>query len=180
MPARMNQTLRWMIALIDKINEGIGKGVSWLTLVLVLLVVLDVVYRRALNDTQTWIMELEWHFFAMIFLLASGYAFKHDRHVRVDLFYNTLAEKDKALVNLAGGILFLVPWCAFIIYYGFLFSLDAYRLGEGSPDPGGLPGRFLIKFVMVAGAFFLLLQGISSIFNAILVLRPPSGDNVHG
>lgn len=168
---RLDQRLQNWIARIHQLNEWVGKGVSWLTFALVLLVVVDVVYRRALNDTQTWIMELEWHLFALIFLISAGYAFLHDRHVRVDLFFTKFSEKEKALVDLVGGILFLLPWCAMIIYFGFFFSKDAFRLGEGSPDPGGLPARFLIKFSMVVGAFLLMLQGIATIFKAILVLR---------
>jgi TRAP-type mannitol/chloroaromatic compound transport system permease small subunit len=168
---KLDYALQKGVTLIGRFNEWIGRSISWFTLALVLLVVLDVVYRRALNDTQTWIMELEWHFFSLIFLLAAGYAFKHDRHVRVDLFYTKFSEKEKAQVNLAGGMLFLLPWSAIILFYGTKFSLDAYRLGEGSPDPGGLPARFIIKFAMVAGAFLLILQGLATIFNAILVLR---------
>jgi TRAP-type mannitol/chloroaromatic compound transport system permease small subunit len=168
---RLDQRLQNWIARIHQLNEWMGNSISWLTFALVLLVVVDVVYRRALHDTQTWIMELEWHLFALIFLISAGYAFLHDRHVRVDLFYTRFSEKEKALVDLVGGVLFLLPWCAMIIFFGFHFSKDAFLLGEGSPDPGGLPARFLIKFSMVVGAFLLMLQGIASIFKAILVLR---------
>ncbi len=165
--------------IIGRINEWVGTCTSWLTTALVLLVGLDVLYRRALNDTQTWIMEMEWHLFSLIFLLAAGYAFKHDRHVRVDLFYTRFSEKNKALVNLIGGLIFLLPWCAILMLFAAKFSWDAFLIREESPDPGGLPARYIIKFAIALGAFFLFLQGIASILESILTLRgimPPPQD----
>jgi len=167
----MNKLLQQIHGGIGRLNEFAGKSAAWLTLALVLLVGLDVIYRRLLNDTQTWIMELEWHFFALIFLLGAGYAFKHDRHVRVDLFYSKFNAREKAWVNLAGGVVFLLPWCALLVVYALKFSYDAFRIHESSPDPGGLPARYLIKFSIALGAFLLLLQGIASVIESILLLR---------
>jgi TRAP-type mannitol/chloroaromatic compound transport system permease small subunit len=135
------------------------------------LVLVDVLYRRLLSDTQTWIMELEWHIFALLFLFAAGYAFHHDRHVRVDLFYAKFSTRDKALVNLVGGLLFLLPWSAVMIFTSFVYGLDALAIGERSPDPGGLPARYLIKFAITGGFVLLFLQGISSVLGAIETLR---------
>lgn len=156
---------------ISRLNDRIGAATAWLTAVLVLLVGVDVVYRRVLQDTQTWIMEMEWHLFALIFLLGAGFAFRHDKHVRVDLFYSKFSAKDKAWVNLIGGLLFLLPWCVALMVFAWEFAADAFRIRESSPDPGGLPARYLIKFSIVLGAFFLFLQGIASVAEAILHLR---------
>ena len=92
------------------------KGVSWLTTVLVILVCFDVITRYLFSDTSAWIMELEWHIFALIFCWAPVMRFRHDRHVRVDLFYADFSPRDQALVNLLGAILFLLPWCILVIY----------------------------------------------------------------
>jgi len=156
-----------LIKSINSINEWVGRTASWLTLILVGVVCFDVVTRYLFNDTAAWIMELEWHLFALIFLLGAGYAFKHDKHVRVDLFYSNFSKRDKAWVNLIGGIAFLVPWCIIVIIYSFDFGLDAYQMGEKSPDPGGLPARWVIKFAITIGMTLLLLQAIASILGAI-------------
>ncbi len=156
---------------ISRFNEWIGKGVSWLTFLLVLLVCFDVVFRYLFNDTEAWIMELEWHLFALIFLLGAGYAFKHDRHVRVDLFYSGFSERDKALVNLIGGLLFLLPWCIMIIVASYQYADVSFQIRETSPDPGGLPARYLIKFAITAGGILLLLQAIAHIITSYLTLR---------
>ncbi len=152
---------------IDRLNDGVGKGVSWLTLALVLLVCFDVVVRYLFSSTQAWIMELEWHFFAMIFLLGAGFALRHDRHVRVDLFYSRFSARDQALVNLVGGLLFLLPWCLVIMYAAFHYALGSWKIGESSPDPGGLPMRYVIKFTIVLGLGLLFLQGVANLIHAL-------------
>lgn len=166
----METLFRRLIRLVHPINEWVGRTVAWLTTFLVLLVCFDVAQRSLFNTTAAWVMELEWHLFALIFLLGAGYSLKHDRHVRVDLFYAKFSEKDKALVNLLGTLLFLIPWCVLIIYFSFFYALDAYQIGEGSPDPGGLPARYIIKFAITIGIGLLFLQALALAANAALVL----------
>ena len=156
---------------IHWLNEYTGRAAAWLTTALMLLVCFDVVVRYLFNETQAWIMELEWHLFGLIFLLGAGYAFRHDRHVRVDLFYAKFSPKDKALVNLIGGILFLIPWTAILIYVSFEYAGIAYKIGEGSPDPGGLPARYIIKYAITLGMVLLFLQGLASIIDNWLIFR---------
>ncbi|MCB0547828.1 MAG: TRAP transporter small permease subunit [Phaeodactylibacter sp.] len=166
----MIQWLQHLSSGIHRLNEWIGRGVSWLTTILVVLVCFDVITRYLLSDTSAWIMELEWHIFALIFLLGAGYAFRHDRHVRVDLFYANFSTRDQALVNLLGAILFLLPWSLLVIYASYDYALISYKIGETSPDPGGLPARYLIKFAITAGALLLLLQGIASLIDSAMIL----------
>lgn len=166
----MHKVFNQIVSSIQQLNEWAGKGISWLTTLLVLLVCFDVVTRYLFSDTQAWIMELEWHLFALIFIIGAGYAFKHDRHVRVDLFYANFSERDKAWVNLIGAILFLLPWTALMIYASFDYALISYQIGEGSPDPGGLPARYVIKFAVTVGMSLLFLQGLASLIESIQVL----------
>ena len=166
----MLSTLQSLSTFIHRLNYRVGKAASWLTTALMLLVCVDVVIRYLFNDTQAWIIELEWHLFGLIFLLGAGYAFKHDRHVRVDVFYANFSERDKAWVNLIGGLVFLLPWAAVLTFVSFEYATIAYRIGEGSPDPGGLPARYIIKYAVTAGLGLLLLQGIANIIDSILLL----------
>lgn len=151
---------------IDHLNEQVGRGVAWLTTVLVLLVCYEVLIG-AFNESSNWVTELEWHLFSLIFLLGAGYAYKHDRHVRVDLFYTKFSAKDKALTDLIGNLLFLIPWCVVLIYFAFRYALESFRINEGSPDPGGLPARYVIKFAIVIGILLLLLQSIAELIKAL-------------
>lgn len=168
------QALEKIANTIDRINEWVGRSTAWLTTALVVLVMVDVIARYLFNTSKAWTIELEWHLFALIFLFGAGYAMKHDRHVRVDLFYSRFSPRDKALVNLIGGVIFLIPWCLLIIYSAWGYALESYRIGEMSPDPGGLPALYLIKFAIVIGIFLLLLQGVAEVIRAYLTLQQTS------
>lgn len=172
----MTNFLKLIIRFANAVNETAGRTASWLTTALVLLVCFDVARRLLVNDTEAWIMELEWHLFALIFLLGAGYALKHDRHVRVDLFYANFSDRDKAWVNLLGTLIFLLPWCTLVGIMSFKYAMGSYAIGEGSPDPGGLPMRYIIKFAIVAGVSLLGLQGIAVAAQSILTLQKNEND----
>jgi len=163
--------LRRLAKYINGLNEWIGRSVSWLTTLLVVIICVDVFLRYLFGETSVWIGELQWHLFALIFLLGAGYALKHDRHVRVDVFYAKFSERDKALVNFWGALLFLIPWCILIIIFSFDYAMEAFRIKEGSPDPGGLPARYVIKFAITLGIGLLLLQAIAQVIESWLTLR---------
>jgi len=116
-------------------------------------------------------MELQWHLFALIFLLGAGFTLRNEKHVRVDLFYHDFQRKDKALVNLIGTIVFLIPMCLVLIYVGFYYAYESYSISEGSPDPGGLPFRFVIKSMISVGMFLLLLQGLSLLIQSYYTIQ---------
>lgn len=111
---------------------------------------------------------MEIYFFALCFLMASGYAFKHDKHVRVDLFYSNYSKKKKAWTNLLGGLLLLLPWSLISSYVCFNYFLKSWRLGESSLQPGGLPAIYILKFFLFLGFFLLVLQAIASILKSAL------------
>lgn len=167
----MMSKLKSFIAIIDQINDFVGRSVSWLSIGLVLLICFDVVRRFFFQRTDAWIMELEWHMFAMIFLLGAGYTLKHQKHVRVDLFYSNYDEHNKALINLVGGLVLLLPLCLLLIYISFSYARSSYLLGEGSPDPGGLPYRFVIKSMIPIGMLLLLLQGVAETARSFIVYK---------
>lgn len=154
---------------LDALSEGIGRAVSWLTLALVVLVVLNV-SLHLFRVGSVALQELEWHLFALIFLLAAGYTLKHDEHVRVDILYQRLAPRPRAWVDLAGSLLFLLPLCAVIIYSSTPFAYAAFSYQESSPDPGGLPYRFLLKSAIPVAFFLLALQGLSMIARSVATL----------
>ena len=147
---------------------------------LMLLVVYDVAMRYLFQSGSVALQELEWHLFGLIFLLGAAYTLKHDDHVRVDIIYQSrvMNERRRALVNVIGGLLFLVPFCLLIISSSWPFVHNAWEIGEGSPDPGGLPYRFLLKAAIPLGFGLLLLQGIADICRhlAILLDNSVNGD----
>ena len=159
---------RW----IDNLNEWIGQGVAWVTLGLVLVVFIDVVMRYLFNTSFVFTQELEWHLFGFIFLIGAGYTLLHDGHVRVDIIYQRLSHKGRAWVNFVGVLLFLIPGCLMVISTSWKFTVTSYAILEGSPDPGGIPFRFLLKGCIPVGFTLLLMQGISlGIHNFIQIIE---------
>ena len=152
---------------IDKINEGIGKLFSWLTTLLMVVICFDVLMRYVFASSSAAITETEWHIFAAIFMLGAAYTLKYDKHVRVDVFYANFTEKGKAWVNLIGTLLFLFPFCYVVIRSSIPFVENSFAVRETSPDPGGLPARYLIKSVIPIGFLLLSLQGISVLLKCI-------------
>ena len=162
--------MRRIANFLSSLNEIVGRATAWLTTILVVFMCFDVVRRYLFNQTAGWITELEWHLFALIFLLGAGYTLKHDKHVRVDLFYAKFSSKQKAWVNLLGTLLFLIPWCWIIIASSYYYAHNAYLINEASPDPGGLPARYIIKFSITLGFILLLLQAIALIIESLLTI----------
>ena len=106
----------------------------------------------------------------MIFLLGAGYAFQHDKHVRVDVFYSEGKPKTKAWVNLIGGILFLLPWCVVVLQVAYRYAQNSFLINESSSQPGGLPALYLLKSAIFIGFTFLLLQAIASVIRSLIII----------
>ncbi|MBG6130886.1 TRAP-type mannitol/chloroaromatic compound transport system permease small subunit [Aquimarina sp. EL_43] len=159
-----------IINFLDRVGEKIGVLVSWVAALLAIVIGLDVIIRYIFKFTYVWMIEIEIYLFGMIFLLASGYTFKYEKHVRVDVFYTKLSRKGKAWVDLLGGALLLIPWCYVVIVSSWYYGLSSFMIGEGSPQPGGLPALYILKFCITLGFVFLLLQGISHMLKSIQII----------
>ena len=167
----MKPILLKIISIIDAFTEYTGKFISVFVIILVLLVGYDVSMRYLLNSGSIAIQELEWHLFSIILLLGSAYTLKHDEHVRLDIFYSSKLINDKVRIwfDVLGTLLILLPFCLLIIVSAWPFVTQAYIHNEISPDPGGLPARWLIKAAIPLGFFFLLIQGIAEALKKLLI-----------
>jgi len=165
-----------IIRLIEAFSEWTGRAISWLVLILVLIIAFDVAMRYLFQSGSVALQELEWHLFALVFMLGAAYTLKHDGHVRVDIFYQSQWMNDvrRAWVDLLGTIFLLFPFCVLIIYSAWTFVLSSYNIGEGSPDPGGLPYRFLLKAVIPITFILLILQGLSLLIRSMQVITGQS------
>ena len=163
-----------LIHFLEAVNENVGKTFAWTTSLLVWLLFALVVMRYGFGSFSQKLSELGTYFFALSFLFASGYAFKHEKHVRVDLFYAKWSDRGKAIVNLIGGLLFLLPWCVVSIIVCWQYAMNSFSIRESSPEPSGLPALYVLKFALFVGFGCLLLQGIASILKSIQILRGKS------
>ncbi len=156
---------------IDALNDWIGRSVSWLTTGMVLLTAYDTIMRYGFEHGNIALQELEWHLFGIVFLIGAAYTLKEDAHVRVDIFYAKLGPRARAWIDLVGSLIALIPFCILLIYCTKQFVLNSWAVRETSPDPGGLPARYVLKAMMPAGFFLLGLQGISQAIKSFLFLR---------
>ncbi|MDF1535849.1 MAG: TRAP transporter small permease subunit [bacterium] len=152
---------RKLCRFIDSINEWVGRVVAWATALVVVVVFVDVVMRYLFNTSYVFTQEMEWHLFAFIFLMGAGATLLKDGHVRVDIFYQRFGHRGRAWINLIGVILFLIPGCIMIIATSVKFAATSFAMLEGSPDPGGIPFRFILKSCIPAGFVLVLIQGLA-------------------
>jgi len=162
------------IRLINRLNERVGVLTSWLTALLVIVVSYDVCVRYLFGESSAGLQEFEWHLFALIFLLGAAYTLNVDEHVRVDVFYARFSIKNKALINFLGSIFLLIPFCIIVIISSQDFVSISFRMGETSPDSGGLPARYILKSFIPISFFFLLLEGISFALKSFIQIKSKS------
>jgi TRAP-type mannitol/chloroaromatic compound transport system permease small subunit len=160
-----------MIGSIKTLIAAFGQWSAWLNLVLVVLICVDVALRYIFNYSANWVIETEWHLFGLIFLLGSAYTLQEDKHVRVDLYYDTFSDRKKALVDILGAVFFLIPWSITGIVTCYKYASNSFYIREGSPNPDGLPALYIIKYVMVLAFILLLLQALVSISEKVKSLK---------
>lgn len=153
--------------IFNRFSDWIGAFSAVLLLLLVANVFYDVVMRYLLNDVSIGMQELEWHLYSMIFLFGVAYTLKADGHVRVDVIYERLSPRRRALIDILGTLLFLWPFCALVAAYGIGFSYEAFDIGEQSGDPGGLPQRWLIKGMISLSFICVLISSIGFMLRAL-------------
>lgn len=159
------------VEFIDAFSERIGLAVSWLAALLVIVICLNVALRYIGGRSWLALQDLSWYMFGAMFLLTAGYAFKHDRHVRVDLLYSRYSARTKAWIDLVGIVAVLTPFCLLGMWTSLDFVANSFRILEGSPDPGGLPARFIPKAFIPLGFLLLLVQASAEAGRRWLQLR---------
>jgi TRAP-type mannitol/chloroaromatic compound transport system permease small subunit len=156
--------------ILEQIIETTGRLLSWLTLLMVVTTFAIVVLRYAFNIGWIGMQESVSYLHALVFMLGAAYAFKHEAHVRVDIFYRDFTPRTKAWVDLFGNLFLLIPVCIFILLSSFDYVALAWRIKESSQETGGLPYVYLLKTVIPAMAILLLVQAIAGCLQHIVLL----------
>jgi len=159
-----------IIRAINALNRLIGNVVSWLSLAIVLVCFAVVVQRYVFSTTQLWMQDLYVWLNGAMFTAVAGFALLRNDHVRVDIFYRPASEERKALIDLIGVVVFLMPFTWLVYAYGWNFVARSWGLREGSANIGGMPGLFILKGFILVFAFVIAIQGISMALRSILVL----------
>lgn len=151
----------------NRFSDGIGAFSAAALLLLVFNVFYDVLMRYLLNDVSIGMQELEWHLYSAVFLFGVAYALRIDGHVRVDVIYERLAPRRRAMIDILGTIALLWPFCFLVAGYGVAFAHEAYVIGETSGDPGGLPGRWIVKALIPTAFICVLISSLGFMLRAL-------------
>lgn len=162
--------LHILIRSLDCVTETLGRLLAWLMLALALLTVVVVVLRYGFNIGSIFAQEGINYLHGCLFMLGAGYALKHDEHVRVDILYRRMGPRGQAWVNALGGVVFLLPLCAFIFFISWPYVEASWVIGETSPEPGGIPALYLLKSLLPALAINLFLQGLAETLRSAVFL----------
>ena len=155
---------------IDAVTDRCGRMLAWLVLAMALLTAFIVVLRYGFNIGSILAQESVIYLHGSLFLLGAAYALKTGAHVRVDIFYRNFNTRTQAWVNSLGGIVFLLPLCAFIIASSADYVVESWAMREISPEPGGIPAVFLLKSLIPLAAINLAIQGMAEVLRSALVL----------
>lgn len=169
---------------IDGVLVLIGKAASWLWPILVLVIVVQVVLRYVFNQGLITLEELQWHIYAVGFMLGLSFAVVRDRHVRIDVVAERFGRRTRAWIELFGLLLFLLPFAIIVAVEAIPFVMASWRLNEISAAPGGLGGRWMLKSVIIVAFALIALAALSRLSRVTALLfgwpKPLSEDRAGG
>ena len=159
--------------MLDRFSAVIGKASAWLTLFMVLVTFVVVVMRYVFDAGFIWLQESVVWMHAFVFMMGASYTLQQEQHVRVDIFYREMSPRRRAIVDLIGVVVFLLPLCALLAWKGFDFVAASWRLQESSRESGGLayPLIPLLKTLLVIMPITIALQGFALLSRCIQTLR---------
>lgn len=164
-----------LASLLESLSELTGRGIAWLTLLMVLCQFAIVVLRYAFNIGWIAMQESILFMHALVFMLGAAYTLKQDGHVRVDIFYRKLGKRGKAWIDLLGTLVLLLPVNLFIFWISWDYVASSWALLEGSREAGGLPGVYLLKSSMLLMASLLILQGLAMLAHNLCTILGADG-----
>jgi TRAP-type mannitol/chloroaromatic compound transport system permease small subunit len=164
------KALATFVAGVDRVNDVVGRGVSWLTLAMVLITFGVVVLRYVFSVGFVWMQESYVWLHGVVFMAGAGYTLLHNGHVRVDIFYRPGSPRFKAWVNLCGSMALIMPLVVMVFWVTWPYVLSSWSRLEQSREAGGLPGLFLLKTVILVFGVLIGLQGLSLAGRSLLVL----------
>jgi TRAP-type mannitol/chloroaromatic compound transport system permease small subunit len=164
------RALAMAVRVISGINWLVGNVFAWLSLGIVVVCFTVVVQRYAFSTGNLWMQDLYIWLNGAMFTAVAGYALMRDEHVRVDIFYRPASVRTKAIIDLIGVFIFLLPFCFVVALYGWTFVSRSWRLYEASRNIGGMPGLFILKSFIIAFAVLVALQGLAMAARSVLVL----------
>ena len=153
---------------MDGLIDIVGRFSSWLALAIVALVATNVILRYVASIGSVWSQELEWHLLATLILFGMSYAMLWGEHIRVDVFYAKYSPNMQRAVNCIGALL-TISVALIFVWVSLHYVEQSYVIDETSPDPGGIPHRWILKSFITIGFFLLALQSTAELIKALIL-----------
>jgi TRAP-type mannitol/chloroaromatic compound transport system permease small subunit len=172
------QSLLAISRVIDAVNTRLGKWVSWLVFVVVIISAANATVRKVFDTSSNAWLELQWILFGVIFLVCSPWTLLSNEHIRIDIVNNLFSQRVRNIIDVIGHAFFLIPLCVIMIITSYPFFMRSFLIDEQSFNAGGLP-QWPAKGLVLVGFVLLLLQGISELIKRIAVMRGLIPDPYH-
>ncbi len=163
---------------IDQLSKAVARVAIWLTLICALISAVNALMRYAFDISSNAWLELQWYMFGGMVLLGAAHLLTINGHIRVDLFYSRLNDRQRAWLDLAGLVFFLQPFCIYMVLVCWPWFVESWTIHEVSNNAGGLV-RWPVKLLFPIGFGLLVLQGISEIIKRIAALQGVIALNTH-
>jgi len=164
------QALLAVSRVIDAVNSRLGKWVSWLVVLVVLISAGNAILRKLFDMSSNAWLELQWVLFSVIFLICSPWTLMSNEHVRIDIVNTMLPKTARNVIDIVGHVFFLLPLTIIMIVTGWPFFVASYSINEQSLNAGGLP-QWPAKSLIVIGFTLLFFQGLSELIKRVAVMR---------
>ncbi len=159
-----------VVAFMNTLVRRIAGVTAWLNLLLIGVILLQVVMRYGFNRGQVPLEELMWHLYATAFMFGMAYAIVNDSHIRVDIVHMNLPRRAQHVLEILGILLLLMPFLWILFDHSISWALEAYRVGESSANPTGLPHRWIIKSVVPITAVLMFIAALARLIQEFLLL----------
>ncbi len=170
------RSLAAIVAAIGRLNDAVGRILAWLALGSVMVCFVVVVQRYVFSTTQLWMQDLYVWLNGALFMGVAGFTLLRDGHVRVDIYYRPASVRTKAILDLVGVLVFLLPFCVVVGIWGWPYVQASWGLREASENPGGMQGLFILKSFVLVFVLLVGLQGVAMALRSILVLAGREGE----
>lgn len=164
-------SLRTFLHSIDRVSTWIGKAAAWLVVVLMVVVCVEVFKRYILRSPTAWIFDFENMLYGTAFMLCGAYALAQNAHVRGDFLYGSMRPRTQASLDLVLYILFFIPGIAALIYAGYYFALQSWRINEHSSITADGPPLYYFKFMIPVAGALVMLQAVAEIVRCVVCIR---------
>lgn len=164
------QPLLALSRIIDAINIRLGKWVSWLVLIVVLISAANATVRKLFDTSSNAWLELQWIMFSIIFLVCSPWTLISNEHIRIDIVNSMFPKRVRDAIDVLGHAFFLLPLTIIMIVTSYPFFIRSLAINEQSMNAGGLP-QWPAKGLVLLGFLLLFFQGISELIKRIAVMR---------